>query len=872
MEVRCLFAAVLLLMLSSAGNVWSAPETYAAGAGGTQPVNLNAAVQSGAYGNPALLGLDRTPRAGLSFLPMSVGIWSDELALPAFYNKYMFIDPNDVGGSWARYFTYILRESFDLWDVRDPETVSRRLTDGMRDGVGAYVGYQIFPMTFSMNGFSASLRTWVDIETRLPGGLLLPFFSYDEGLQRGKRLDFSDLKLDLIAATELAFKVGRPVSALPQIFDYLRLDKGAWGVGVKHVLGHSYLSVSADEGSSLKYDSVSNSYKLNATVNVVSTGTGLNINKLEFESSYWDKTFPDQPVAGEGWGFDIGAVFHNDNHFVSIDMSDIGMIVWDGNKTRRATRHLAPDSLDLNTLLDDFESVFAMDSTIVSGQGHVTYLPMSLNLGYTYYYDLSDRQPLRYMVKYLTANAGLKQQIIAGPGKHIAATLALGGSAGLANGVLPLRYGIIIGGPGKSSSAIGAGVNTRYASFDVYYKAVGHPFLTAKKGYEAAAAFTVNWGWDRKKTGDIITDTATAVLMPDTAAVVSMPDTADSVSIPDTTAVDSVLIPDTSAVVSMPDTADSVLVPDTADSVLMPDTTAVISTPDTIAPPPVPAPVPVAPLPPAPVPVAPPPAPVTPLPEPVPAAPPSPPAPVPVAPFAPVPVVPLPEPVPVAPSAPAPVAPPPASVPVAPPAPIPVAPIPEPVPVAPPIAPEPIVLPPALAPAAPIPEPVSVAPPSVPLPEPVPAAPPIPPALIAPPPVPEPALVPAPVAAPASSSSVFTPEDANRVSELSADINFRAGTAELTAGSQTVLDEITDILNKYPGVRYEIRGYVDFDGANAYVSQKSAERAEAVRKYILSKGAPAANFTTKGYGRNAGAGGGAGTPDGNVVIVPVTKR
>jgi hypothetical protein len=39
----------------------------------------------------------------------------------------------------------------------------------------------------------------------------------------------------------------------------------------------------------------------------------------------------------------------------------------------------------------------------------------------------------------------------------------------------------------------------RAVSFDVCYKAVGHPFLIAEKGFEGAAAFTVSWGWDKKK-------------------------------------------------------------------------------------------------------------------------------------------------------------------------------------------------------------------------------------------------------------------------------------------------------------------------------------------------------------------------------------
>jgi len=773
MGVRCLFAGLVVLFL--AGAVLSSPDGFAAGAGGTQPVNLNAAAQSGTYGNPALLGIDRPPRRNLSLLlpvpPMSFGLWSNELALPAVNNKYLY------DGDISRWLTYILRESFDLRDNMKPDEVSRRLTDGMRDGVGLYFGLQIYyPVVLSMNGFSASLRTYLDFETRLPGGLLLPFFSYDEGLQRGKALDFSTLQLDVMAATELAVKIGRPIETLPQIFDYLRLDKGAYGVGIKHVMGHAYASVSADKDSKLIYDSTSNTMRFNAKIDVINT-IGLDLGKFEFEKGYWDKTFWEQPAAGEGWGFDIGTVLHNDNHFVSIDMQDIGWIVWDGRKTRRATLALEGEDIEVTQLFNNFDDFFTANAEVDSSiRNEITYLPMSLNLGYTYYLDFSGRRPLSYLAKYLMANAGLKQQIVEGPGKKAGTMLMMGGSAGLLEGIFPVRYGVIFGGPGKTSSVFSAGFDARYISSNFYYKAVGHPVLMAKKGYELGFANTVSWGWEKKKkkAADVVadreiavstTDTAATVSISDTTAEVSISDTADSVLVSDTA--DSILI-DTAASVLIPDTADSALVTDTTVSVLTPDTAAIITTPDTAD------------------------------------------------------VVPVPVPSALAPPA----------------------------------------LPPEPAPV--VPPPVPIAPPSAPV---VP-----PPALIVPPPVP----VPAPAAPQESSSSEaaqpMTLEEAvKKVNDMLGAVGFVSGTADLTDVSQNVLDEVVTILNKYPGVRYEIRGYVDFDGANAYVSQKSTERADAIKKYIVSKGAPSASFAAKGYGRNAGAGG-ADAPAGNVVIVPVTRR
>jgi hypothetical protein len=397
-----------------------------------------------------------------------------------------------------------------------------------------------------MNNISASIRTYVDLDLRIPGGILLPFVSYQNGLQYGNALDLSTLKVDAVAATELAFKIGRPI-ALPEFFDYLNLDKGAYGVGIKQILGHGYVALSADKNSLIEYDD-SNNVKLDAKLKVVSAGTGINIAKqvgpgvdffnkkdLErFNDEGWidtKGTLVSKPVTGWGWGFDAGAIVHNDAHFVSVDMQDIGMIIWNGRETRRATLNLEGSTQKLtidNTnggggevdIKDYFGLTMTPDPDAAdSRENLVTYLPMSLNLDYTYYYDLSDRAGLNILVKYLTANAGVKQQIVRGPGKNIfTPTLLLGGSAGVLKGVLPLRYGIIIGGPGKSSSVVSTGINTRYVSFDVYYKTIGHPFLIGKNGFEAASTFAYNWGYGKKKkTAEDIAAGRRFATLPDTA-------------------------------------------------------------------------------------------------------------------------------------------------------------------------------------------------------------------------------------------------------------------------------------------------------------------------------------------------------------------
>jgi len=145
-----------------------------------------------------------------------------------------------------------------------------------------------------------------------------------------------------------------------------------------------------------------------------------------------------------------------------------------------------------------WDTLFAERIDVDSGKGHTTYLPMSLNLGYAYYQDLSDAvNP--WLLKYFTGNAGFRWQMVSSPGREAGAALTVGGSAGMINGILPLRYAFIIGGPGTVSSAAGVGVSTSHFSFDLYYKAVGHPFMVFDKGFEVATAFTVNWGGKKKE-------------------------------------------------------------------------------------------------------------------------------------------------------------------------------------------------------------------------------------------------------------------------------------------------------------------------------------------------------------------------------------
>lgn len=83
-------------------------------------------------------------------------------------------------------------------------------------------------------------------------------------------------------------------------------------------------------------------------------------------------------------------------------------------------------------------------------------------------------------------------------------------------------------------------------------------------------------------------------------------------------------------------------------------------------------------------------------------------------------------------------------------------------------------------------------------------------------------------------------------------INFDSGKATLKPESFAALDEVGDILLRWPGLRIEIGGHTDSQGSDAFNQKLSEDRAAAVREYLLGK-FPTLNaeqLTSAGYGES----------------------
>ncbi len=84
------------------------------------------------------------------------------------------------------------------------------------------------------------------------------------------------------------------------------------------------------------------------------------------------------------------------------------------------------------------------------------------------------------------------------------------------------------------------------------------------------------------------------------------------------------------------------------------------------------------------------------------------------------------------------------------------------------------------------------------------------------------------------------------------DVNFDTAKATIKPESEAVLDEVGNILARWPELRIEIGGHTDSRGSDAYNKGLSDARAKSVLDYIINKfpELKAEQFSSKGYGES----------------------
>ena len=115
-----------------------------------------------------------------------------------------------------------------------------------------------------------------------------------------------------------------------------------------------------------------------------------------------------------------------------------------------------------------------------------------------------------------------------------------------------------------------------------------------------------------------------------------------------------------------------------------------------------------------------------------------------------------------------------------------------------------------------------------PIPIPVEAPPPAPPIVVAPPPPPPPPPPPKQL--------------------ILKGVNFSSDSAELTADSLIILDEVAESLLAWPEVRVRIDGHTDSTNTEQHNQVLSDARAASVKAYLVSKGIDPSRLETKGWG------------------------
>jgi OmpA-OmpF porin, OOP family len=119
--------------------------------------------------------------------------------------------------------------------------------------------------------------------------------------------------------------------------------------------------------------------------------------------------------------------------------------------------------------------------------------------------------------------------------------------------------------------------------------------------------------------------------------------------------------------------------------------------------------------------------------------------------------------------------------------------------------------------------------------------------------IPAPVVVPAPVVAPAPVAAAPTPAPAPAPKpvqpfSLEGDSSFAKGSATLTPEAKKNLDSLVTKLQGVKVDKITAVGHTDNTGAAAQNDKLSKARAEAVKKYLASKGVDAKLISTDGQG------------------------
>lgn len=88
------------------------------------------------------------------------------------------------------------------------------------------------------------------------------------------------------------------------------------------------------------------------------------------------------------------------------------------------------------------------------------------------------------------------------------------------------------------------------------------------------------------------------------------------------------------------------------------------------------------------------------------------------------------------------------------------------------------------------------------------------------------------------------------VTTLKEKLLFDTNSASLKPAAASSLDQIGDIIRRYPEDRVVVAGHTDNRGSEAYNETLSQRRAEAVRRHLIARGVSSSSLEALGYGKS----------------------